>query len=217
MNKNKLWTIGAVIVMVAVIAGGWVIGIQPQLAAVASANQNRANVEVQNATNEALLARLKRDYEGIDGLKNQLGILRTAVPADAEMSTFVTELNGLANTHGITVKSITVTDAKPYTPATMPSNGTPQAGVTTNPKITSANFVVIPVQFSITGTYAKVLDFVHDVQTGPRLFLVSTLSSTGSTHSTGGAAAKTASATASGTVDSTVGGFVYVLLDTGKK
>ncbi len=217
MNKNRLWTIGAVIVMVAVIAGGWVIGIQPQLAAVASANQTRANVEVQNTTNEALLTRLKRDYEGIDGLKNQLVILRTAVPAGAEMPSFVTELNGLASTHGITVKSITVTDAKPYTPATMPSNGTPQTGVTTNPKITSANFVVIPVQFSITGTYARVLDFVHDVQTGPRLFLVSTLSSAGSTHSTGGAAAKTASATASGTVDSTVGGFVYVLLDNGKK
>lgn len=217
MNKNRLWTIGAVIVMVAVIAGGWVIGIQPQLAAVASANQNRASVEVQNATNEALLARLKKDYEGIDGLKNQLGILRTAIPAGAEMPSFVTELNGLASTHGITVKSITVTDAKPYTPATMPSNGTLQTGVMTNPKITSANFVVIPVQFSITGTYAKVLDFVHDVQTGPRLFLVSTLSSTGSTHSTGGTAAKTASATASGTVDATVGGFVYVLVDSGKK
>lgn len=201
--------------MVAIVGGGWLIGIQPQLTIIASANQNRANVEIQNATNEALLARLKKDYQGIDDLKKQLDSLRVAVPADAEMSTFVTELNTLASSHQITVKSITVSDAKPYTPAATPSNGTRQAG--TNPKITAANFVVIPVQFSITGTYAKVLDFVHDVQTGPRLFLVATLSSTASVNSPGVATAKKASATTRGTVDATIGGFVYVLLDSAKK
>ena len=215
MDKNRLWVVGAVLIMVAVIGGGWMIGIQPQLSAVASANQNSANVRIQNAKNQILLTKLKKDYQGIDELKKQLDSLRIAVPADAEMSTFVTELNALAATHQVTVKSISVSDAKPYTSAVTPSGGKPQAGATTNAKITAANFIIIPVQFAVTGTYAKVLDFVHDVQTGPRLFLVATLSSTSSANSAGVATTKKTSATTPATVDSTIGGFVYVLLKAG--
>jgi len=117
MNKNKLWVVGSVLVMVALVAGGWLIGIQPQLSAVASADQNRVSVASQNAKNQLLLSKLKKDYEGITALKNQLDTLRAAVPAGADISTFVSELNGLASTHKITVKSISVSDAKPYAPA----------------------------------------------------------------------------------------------------
>ncbi|MEK6648034.1 MAG: hypothetical protein AABY37_01815 [Actinomycetota bacterium] len=209
MNKNKVWIIGAILVIVAIVGGGWMIGIAPQLATIANANQNRANVQIQNATNQALLARLKKDYQNIDGLKKELDSLRVAVPASAEISTFVTELNTLANSHQITVKSISVNDAKSYTPiAPAPASTSDKAPGETavNTKITAANFVVIPVQFSVTGNYAKVLNFVHDVQVGPRLFLVSTLTSTGSTEVMG--------AVSTGKINSTIGGFIYVLLQT---
>ncbi|OIQ81243.1 pilus assembly protein, PilO [mine drainage metagenome] len=215
MNKNKLWTVGAVSVMVAIVGGGWLLGIQPQLTMAANADRTRVGVEAQNSTNEALLVRLKRDYQGIDALRQQLDSLRVAIPADAQMSTFVKELNILASTHKVTVKSITVNDAKPFTLAGTPSNGAQKAP--TNPKINPANFVVIPVQFSVTGTYAKVLDFVHDVQMGPRLFLVATLSSAASSNSPGVVALKKAVVSSPGTVDATIGGFVYVLLESGQK
>ena len=216
MDKNKLWVVGAVLVMVALAAGGWLIGIQPQLSAVDAANQNRVSVESQNAKNQLLLTKLKRDYEGIVALKNQLDTLRTAVPAGADISTFVSELNGLASTHKITVKSISVSDAKPYAPAPPVPAGTAGGKLsvtTTNPRITAANFVLIPIQFSVNGNYATVLDFVHDVQTGPRLFFVSTLTTTGSTTAAGVAnAAKASKVVIPEKVDATIGGFVYVLL-----
>lgn len=219
MNKNKLWVVGAVLVMVALVAGGWLIGIQPQLSAVASANQNRISVASQNAKNQMLLSKLKRDYEGITALKNQLNILRAAVPAGADISTFVSELNGLASTHKIIVKSISVSDAKPYAPAPPVASSTPggrPSVMTTNPRVTTANFVLIPVQFSVTGNYATVLDFVHDVQTGPRLFFVSTFTTTGSTTAAGVAnAAKASKVVIPEKVDATIGGFVYVLLNSG--
>lgn len=215
MNKDKLWTVGAVFVMVVIVGGGWLLGVQPQLTTAANADRTRVSVEAQNSTNEALLVRLKRDYQGIDVLRQQLASLRVAIPADAQMSMFVNELNTLASTHKVTVKSITVNDAKPFAIA-----GTPGAGgqkAPTNPKINPANFVVIPVQFSVTGTYAKVLDFVHDVQMGPRLFLVATLSSAASSNSPGVVALKKAAVSSPGTVDATIGGFVYVLLESGQK
>jgi Tfp pilus assembly protein PilO len=223
MDRNRVWLIGLVAVMVAVAALGWLLGIQPQLAAATSADQSRAAVQAQNATNETVLAKLKKDYSSIEELKQQLVSLRQSVPASADMSAFVTELDSLSAAHQITVKTITVSDAMPYTaPVTAPTasaspSATPTPAPTaaapaapaaptappavTNSKITAANFIAIPIQLSLTGPYANVLDFVNGLQMGPRLFLVTTFSTTASSD-------KTASA-----VDSTVGGYVYVVLD----
>jgi Tfp pilus assembly protein PilO len=213
MNKNKLWITGAILTVLLVIGGGWVVGIQPQLSAIAQANQKRINVQNQNASNQILLTKLKRDYQGITAFKEQLSTLRAAVPAHAEISTFVTELNTLASSNQILMKSIAVSDAKPYVPA----SGTGPVVTTGNPSITSANFILIPVQISVSGPYAKVLDFVHRVQTGSRLFFVSMLSSTGSTDAKGTANSKRSTATTPEKVDATIGGLMYVLLDNSAK
>lgn len=202
--------------LIVVIVAGWLVGIAPQLADASSANANGAAVLTQNAANEAILRKLKADYIGIDGLRKELLVLKVAVPSSAEISTFVTELNQLANTHRVTVRSITVNDAKAYTPAApTPGGGTSGASipVTTNPRITSSNFIVIPVQFSVTGDYSKVLDFVHEVQVGPRLFLISNLSSMGATDAKAVTSGGQSGPNPLQKVDATVGGYVYVLLD----
>jgi Tfp pilus assembly protein PilO len=215
MNRNKTWVIGAILAIVFIMGGGWLIGIQPQMSAIGDANQKRATVQLQNETSQALLVKLKKDYENIDKLKQQLNSLRVAVPSSAEIPTFVTELNSLASSHQIIVKSISVSDAKPYSP-TVASSGSAQSA-TTNSKITPANFILIPVQLSVSGPYAKVLVFVHQVQIGSRLFFVSMLSSSGSTDAKGTSNAQRATASTPEKVDATVAGLVYVLLDSGQK
>ena len=215
MNRNRVWVIGAVCAMVGIVVMGWFVGISPELAAVASTNQNRIIIMNQNRVSEMLLARLKQDYLGIDALKTRIASLQVAVPTSAQLSTFVTELNLLAARHRVTIKAIAISDAQPYTTPPVPPVGTNsvKAPVLTNPKITPTNFVVIPIQISITGAFGEVLDFVHEVQVGPRLFLVATLSSKTSTISTSGVASvKKTTKVGPATVDSTVGGFVYVLL-----
>ena len=214
MSKNRIWIIGSILSIFILIGGGWILGISPQLAIAASANSDRANAIISNQRNQLLLAKLKSDYQNIDALKNQLLGLRQAVPPKEDIPSFVTELNTLSAANKVTLKSLTVSDAKPYTPTTQ----TPAAGASktsspqTNSKITSANFVVIPVQVSVTGDYGRVLSFVNDVQMGPRLVLVSSLTITGATNSTGvkGSPSTTAGAQK---VDSTLGGFIYVLLN----
>jgi len=221
MNRRRIWNIAAVMVMVLDVLVGWVLGIHPQLAAVNTANQARAQVEVQNTVNEALLARLKRDFQSIGDVTKLRDTLRLSVPASGEIPSFVTELNSLASARQVTVKSIAVTDAKPYSPAAQPApapgapaNSTPTP--ITNPKITPANFIVIPVQVSVTGAYSRVLDFVHDLQVGPRLFFVATLSSMASSQGIGVVSTgNRKTGVSSSTVDSTIGGFVYVLLNKG--
>lgn len=191
------------------------VGIAPQLAATAAANANRSTVLAANAKNQVVLSKLKSDFENIDQLKNELNTLRQSVPTQGGISSFVTELNGLASTHSVIVKSISVSDAKPYTPLAQTGPGNSDgATLVTDPKITATNFVVIPVQFAVSGDYSKVLDFVHDVQYGRRLFLVTSLSTTGSTNSKGVLSNSTKSAVStSEKVDATLGGYIYVLLN----
>ncbi len=204
----------AVLAVVVAIGGGWFIGISPQLAVAKSAKADRSNVMAANQRNQILLAKLKRDYLNIDALKNQILTLQESVPPKADIPSFVTELNSLANARGVIVKSFSVGDAKPYTPTPQGSNGKSSSSGTsqTNPKITASNFFPIPVQISVSGEYAKVLDFVNDVQLGRRLFLVSALSSMGSTNSNSVKGSSTPSAGGQ-RVDCSVTGFIYVLLN----
>jgi Tfp pilus assembly protein PilO len=228
VDKNKLWIIGAVIVMAVIAAGGWVLGIQPQLAVATAADAQRATVQSSNAASAIALAQLERDYKALPSLKSQLASLTRSVPTGTEIPAFVDELNALAATDSVTVVGMTVTDAQPYvavTPptataastSTAPSTATPSptpspaptaaaaavptAGVppVTSPLITPTNFAAIPVQVSVSGSYANVLDFVHGLQTASRLFLITTIASTAST-------------TTPGLVDGRIGGFVYVLV-----
>lgn len=231
MDRNRLWTTGAVLAMVAVVAIGWFLGIQPQLASASTASQNLATTQAQNKASSTSLAKLKSDFAGIANLKQNLAALRDSVPSSAQISALVTEVDSLAGEHQVLVTSIGVSDAKAYTPplvapatpaAVTSSNPspTPTPALTgapvnapatptaptlvTNPKITAANFIAIPVQLAITGPYSNVLDFVRGLQTGPRLFLVTTLSTKSSTDKA-----------AAASVDATVGGIVYVLLANG--
>lgn len=203
----------AIFAILVLVGGGWFLGIAPQMSIATAANTARANVAGSNARNEILLVRLKNDFQNIDALKNRLFTLRQGVPDKADISSFVSELNTLASTRKVTLRSITVSDAKPYTPSTQ-TLGTGAAKTKSpqvNPRITAANFIIIPVQLTVTGDYGRVLNFVNDVQMGQRLILVSSLTTTGATDSKG---AKGSPRTSGGSqkVDSTIGGYIYVLL-----
>jgi Tfp pilus assembly protein PilO len=209
--RNRIWAIGTGVLVAIILLAGWIFGIGPQLSLVASTNAKRASVEAQNSQSQAQLIRLRKEYLNIDSLQVQLDGLKTSVPTAAAMPTFVSELNYLASINQVTVKSFSVSEARPYSPAAPTiagSSGKAPSPNITNPKITTTNFVLIPVQFSVSGDYAQVLNFVHDIQNGQRLFLVSTFSSAGATD-TKAALAKN---TDIQKVDSTIGGFVYVIV-----
>ena len=227
MDRNRLWVIGTVARMAVVVVGGWFLGIQPQLNAANAASESRTSEAARNAASERLLVTLKKDFEGIGELKDSNATLRRSVPSSAQLSTFVTELNALSGQNSVAVTTITVSDAKAYTPpvivaaavtgaAASPTPSptasaapvvaapvAPQAPpLVTNPKITAANFIAIPITLKISGQYANVLNFVKGLQAGERLFLVTNLST------------KTV---VPPTVDADITGLIYVLLADGAK
>ncbi|MCI4656464.1 hypothetical protein [Cryobacterium zhongshanensis] len=216
MDKNRIWIIGSVVIMVAVLAMGLLLGIQPQLAAVATADQARVAVEASNAGQAAVLAKLQSDYAGIDALKAELIPLRASVPSGTEMPSFVTQLDALAGSTSVTLTGMTVSDAVPYAaPAALAATGTTDAAATpaavmplTNAQITATTFASLAVSITVTGSYAHALDFISGLQSGQRLFLVTGIN----TAPVAEDATADAKKSATGDITATITGLVYVLV-----
>jgi len=227
MDRNRMMLIAAVMTGVVVLALGFLVGVQPQLSAASTAEQQQTAVETQNETLRAGLVTLEQDNTQLPALKSELTRLDASVPSQAAMSSFLTELDQLAIASGTTVTAFTSADATAYEPvvadapaadattdaatdsaagsaaATAPAAPTAPELVT-DPLVTATNFSSIPITVSVQGSYAQARDFLAKLQGGSRLFLVTTFASTGSSEA----------GDATGTPDQwTVGGLVYVLQD----
>ncbi|MCY7287154.1 MAG: hypothetical protein LH624_02615 [Cryobacterium sp.] len=240
MDKNRLWVIGSVLVMGAILALGFVLGIQPQLESASAAQSERLVVETTNAEQAVVLAQLKEDFASIDEVRQALAPLTISVPTGTEMPAFVNQLSELAGQSQVSLTGITVSEPQAYATVEAPAEAVPVASVAAgdaaptdaavaapvaaapaatagvppvvDSRITATNFASLSVQISITGDYSRVLDFVNGLQTGSRLFLVSGI--TTATVAAEGGAEGTAPV-AGGPVDATITGLVYVLIPDG--
>lgn len=226
MSMNRLWVLGAVLLIGVVVVLGWMLGISPKLSEARAAKSDQVAVESQNTTLEAQLATLKEQFESIGELRTELAALRESVPTGAHMPAFVGQLDEVAKAHKVTLTAITVSDAQPYAPIlaapveAAPAESSPAEGAVAgdsaaaapvaaapvpapapvvNALVTAANFVAIPITLSVEGSYDDVLDFVEGMQLGKRLVMVTTFN--------------TSAAADSGNVTGTISAFVYVLLD----
>jgi Tfp pilus assembly protein PilO len=233
VDKNKIWLIAAIGVMVAIGAGAWFLGVQPQMSASAQADAQRASVEATNQTYQAALTKLKADYSSLPKLKTDLAELSKSIPTGDAKPALLRELTALYPATGVTFVGYTMVDAEQYKPivatpaaaetpaangtgsgeaATPTPSATPSPAATasaagtpavSSPLITQTNYAAIPVTVTVRGQYANVLDFVSGLQSGSRLFLVTGLSTTQTT----------AQGAVAGSVDAKVSGYVYAILE----
>ena len=206
MNKNKLSLVIALVMTVAVLAGGWFLGVQPQLAQAAANGTQQETIDSTNRTNQLELARLAKAADSLSTTKSELATLRASVPATMDTTPFLKALDGYASAAGVVVTTITLGDAAPYeapAAAAAPSDAssaTPSATSSATPSptsspsaipavptapapltdaaITGTDFTVIPVTVAVTGSYDQALAFTKSVQTGERLFLVNRIAAT---------------------------------------
>ncbi|MEK6309089.1 MAG: hypothetical protein V4755_00085 [Curtobacterium sp.] len=234
MSRNRLMLVLAAVAALAVVAGGFFLGVQPQLARAATADAETRTVSATNQTTRTEIARLREQAKSLPKMRSELAALRASVPASAATSAFISQLNATANATGVKVATISLSDAVAYTPpvaavptasatgtasaspsasatpAPVPTATTPAAPTTeTNGSITADNFSVIPVSVSVTGDFTQALAFVKGVQANPRLFLIDSISSSVTTVSASDGAS------AADGPSWTFGGSIYVLTDTG--
>lgn len=170
MNSSRLWTLGSIIVIIALIAGTWFVGISPQLTEAAKANTERAGVEQLNARHVVTLKDLETQFKDIDKLRDELAELQLAVPEADETASLLRQVQSLADSAGVIVTDITLSSPEWFAaPAEVPADPELAAALgSVNPE----NFLVIPVEQTVAGTYAAVMNYVQALQTGQRAFLV---------------------------------------------
>jgi Tfp pilus assembly protein PilO len=204
MSRNRMNLLLAVLAAVVVVAGGFFLGIQPQLASASASETQRKSTESTNTATQAELTKLAEENKTLDQQKRDLAALRWSIPDSAAASTFYRELNATAGRTGVTITSITTGDPAAYA---APTDGGATAGAATgpvpatDPAVTASNFSIVPVTVGITGSFDQARAFMKGVQTGDRLFLLTNITS--SAESSDGAS----------TTTWTIGGSIYVLTD----
>jgi hypothetical protein len=229
MQSHRIISGLTILMMVVLVGVGYLLVAQPQLAAASTANDSLTTVNGQIASSQATIAQLKIQEKKLPSLKAQVAKLRHSIPVDADISAYIDALNALAGSTGVSISGIKIDPAMAYIPPTPPvgavapapaaggSTPSPTPGAstapvapatptawtpTTDPLISAANFVAIPVTITTDGEWPATQAFISGLQSGSRLFLV-----TGITTSIASAATGTAGITA------VIAGYVYVLLD----
>jgi Tfp pilus assembly protein PilO len=236
VSRNRLMLVLAGLAAVVVLAGGFFLGVRPQLDRAAAARSDASSIDATNEVTRAELARLRDQAKTLPQQKSGLSALRQSVPSTASSSAFISALNATADQAGVKVSSLTVGDAEAYMPpvtvdagstgASGSATATPSPSVTpapatgaaqipaalaptTSSSITAQNFSVVPVSVSVNGDFAQALAFVKGVQAGDRLFLITSISSSMSASSESSESDGAESSTPSWSFS----GSVYVLAD----
>ena len=226
MQSHRIISGLTILMMVVLVAAGYLLVAQPQLAAASTANQSLTTVDGQIASSQATIARLKIEEKKLPSLKSQLAKLRNSIPLESEISAYIDALNALADSTGVAITAIKVDSAVAYTAPVVLAPPAPAAGAatpsptptasaaptapvaptawapTTDPLITAANFVAIPVNITTTGAWPATQSFINGLQRGSRLYLVTGISTSVASSDTG-----------AGGITAVINGYVYVLLD----
>jgi hypothetical protein len=189
MTENRIWTFGAAIVILGIIALGWLLGISPKLAEADAATEARVLVDQENAVHAAKLVVLREQFENLDELEEQLKELQKELPGEADVEGFIEYTVGVAAQAGVVLSTITALEAAPYgagslgeqtgeappaEPVDPPAEGaatasTPPTADTGTPDTTGLYSIGISV--AVEGSPEQVMAFSRLLQENKRIFL----------------------------------------------
>lgn len=164
---RRIWVIGGVAAIAAVLGLGWTLGVWPLLNQAAAADEQRSTVEMQNAALEARLIQMADQFDRLAELEAQLDAVQGSVPDTPALDDFWESLDRSAADAGVVIASISAGEAVDYGVAAEGATdgaaeaGTPIAGVFT-----------IPFAVTAKGGPDAAARFVAAVQGGTRLALV---------------------------------------------
>lgn len=178
MTGTRIWALGTAVVIVAVLALGYLLGVSPMLTRLSAAEQELASTEASNQAQQTTLQVMKTQYEDLESLENDLEVLRISIPGAIDSDFVYGLLDGYQQGTMTHVTAITTGEAQPYGVAVdgqpIVTEGEPAA--TGSAAIPNLYTVPVTITFSDTPT-ALVLAYVASLQRGPRLFLVTSLAS----------------------------------------
>lgn len=188
--RNRIWLLVVVVVGLGVVALGYLLGIAPKIEEIKAADAARAEALSTNTLYERQLAKLKKDFEGIDDIQDQLDELGVQLPAEAGYDTYLTIANGLASASGTVATNFTwgvpavfTADSAGLIASAAAADADAEAPV--EPELTGVApdgaLVGLPWSITVTGKLDALRSYIASMQRTDRLFLVTGYSITLST------------------------------------
>lgn len=198
MTSTRIWVIGGAVAIIAVLAGGWFLGVSPFLSAAAASDIELASVEQANDEQQARIDTLSAASDKLPQLQDELQSLSDSIPQSASLSTFVGDLSALAEKAGVSIASLTVNDALLLSDAAAqaaaaapapPTTEAPAEGESTAPAPTEdapagvapavsadvPGMVAIPITLSAVGSFEALESFISAFQKSGRFASISGL------------------------------------------
>jgi Tfp pilus assembly protein PilO len=202
VTGNRLWTLGVVAFVLAVVVFGWLFAISPALASADAARAQTKTVDAQNAGTKASNAVQESKLAKLPELKAELAALQLQMPQSQQLEDFLDEIAALAAKSEVAVDTAAMSEAIPYggaavaggaaatsTPApsttptptasSAPAAGAPAAPAAQPDAALAGKFFTIPVSIKVKGTLDHVMGFVDSMQTGQRMFAVTAVAFVG--------------------------------------
>lgn len=165
MNQSRVWTIGAVLVVFALLAGTWFLGVAPRLTDANDADVAREQAVTLNAAHRQTLVALQADHERMEEILAELAEARSVIPETHAQSTFLQSLDRLARETGVTVGNVTHSSIARYV---VPDDAPADFLATAN-ELVAAGLFVQALSITAYGSDASLLNFVSALQSNQRL------------------------------------------------
>lgn len=186
MISNRIWVFGALLLSVAIVGLGWLLGISPKLAEIDVAIAERTSVEQQNQAHEAVIAMLKGQFAQIDETQSELDELQLSIPGTSQLGTFFDDTAALVASHGLILDNLTALEGAAYGGSVDPNAPTgggavqPGDGTAVDPNAPAApvdaglagRFFTIGIALKVLGTADQVFALTKAMQEDERLLLI---------------------------------------------
>lgn len=199
MTVNRRAVVFGAIAVVAVLALWWVFIFAPKGHDLNNAKDDLATAQHDAQTLQAQLNQLKDLHDRSPQIEAQLGKLSAAIPEQPDQASFISGLNDIADSSGITWQSVTM-----QTPTTTP--GAPET---------------LGVQIQIQGGFFQVLDYFNRLEDLDRLVVVDSVNVTSgggsgsSTKSSGGTTVTTGGTSRNAALTATLNARIFSQGETG--
>lgn len=188
-SKNTVWVAAAAVLAALLVVVTYVLVIAPQRTEAAALTTQAAGVAQSNAQLEAETERLKAEFVTLDEKKQELAAIRSTLPAQADVPALLRQLQGYASTSGVSLTTVTPSNAVAYAPTGTAATAGSVTGVYS-----------IPLSVEVAGRFSEIELYLKNVEADMgRFYLVDGVSLT----SGAGASSAEVSATITGQV------FVY--------
>lgn len=188
MDKLKQWSLITGLVIVLILVGGFLALVQPKRGEASKIRGAVVTQEQANRTLEGQIKVLQEQATHLPTYQARLAAITAKVPESPALPGLIRQLSSAADSAGVSLNGLTpaqpaLVQASASTP-TSATAGTPASPTGSGTTAGTTRLARIPVSLDVSGGYFQVEQFLSDLESLPRSFLVTTFTASRPEQST---------------------------------